>query len=61
MIKSVMIRQATKAGCIEWQVGGGGRSIISYIKNKKRKGARKWKHLPYTDGKQPRYMEIGGR
>lgn len=50
MLQSVMIRQATKAGAIKWQVGGS-RSFFPYIKDEKRQSAGERKCMPHFNGK----------
>lgn len=61
MIEAVMIKQATKAGTIKWRVGGGSRSFFSNIKDASRQSTRKWQCMPYTYGRQSRFIQIGGR
>jgi hypothetical protein len=52
MLEAVMVKQATKAGFIKWQVGGGGRSQLPNIKDQTRTRSGGRDRQPYDNVEQ---------
>lgn len=59
MLEAVMIKQATKAGFIKWQVGGGGRSQLPNIKDQTRTRSGRRDRQPHNNVKQSGAVQVG--
>lgn len=59
MLEAVMIKQATKAGFIKWQVGGGGRSQLPNIKDQTRTRSGGRDRLSYDNVEQSGVVQVG--
>lgn len=60
MLEAVMVKQATKAGFIKWQVGGGGgRSQLPNIKDQTRTRSGGWDRLSYDNVEQSGVVQVG--
>ena len=58
MLEAVMIKQATKAGFIKWQVGGD-RSQLPNIKDQTRTRSGGRDRLPYDNVEQSGVVQVG--
>lgn len=58
MLEAVMIKQATKAGFIKWQVGGG-RSQLPNIKDQTRTRSGRRDRQPYDNVEQSGVVQVG--
>ena len=61
MLEAVMIKQATKAGFIKWQVGGGGRSQLPNIKDQTRTRSDRRDRQPYDNVEQSGVVQVGAQ
>lgn len=59
MLEAVMVKQATKAGLIKWQVGGGGRPQFPNIKNQTRTRSGRRDRQPYDNVEQSGIIQVG--